>query len=114
MGLGIELCEFFFRAIANLARRIGTSDWPVLTAIVSKSETRETFWGCIVIAVHYKYRNADRRFEGTHKQPFIFKNYAEAYLRRFPGGSEFSVRIDPKHPSFSIPANWKVTRQELL
>jgi hypothetical protein len=100
--------EFFFWTIVNLVRRVGTSKWPVFRAVVSKSERRKPGMGCTVIAIHYKYRNADMRREGTHKEPFIFDNYAEAYLRRFHGGSEFSVRVNPKDPSHSIPANRKI------
>lgn len=107
MGLGIRFIEFFFRAIANLARRIGSDHWPICRAIVSKSELHKSFWGCIVVAVHYEYRNAGERFEGSHRQPFIFDNYAQAYLRRHPGGSEFPIRISPKHSSHSIPENWR-------
>lgn len=105
-GLVIDIIiEFFFRTIVNLARRIGTSKWPVVTAIVSKSEKRPyPGLGCTVIVIHYKYRNADMRYEGTHKEPFIFDNYAEAYLRRFPSGSVFPVLVSPKHSSYSIPA----------
>jgi len=96
--------EFFFRMVVNLIRRIGTSKWPVVTAIVSKSERRDTGMGCTVIILHYKYRSADMRLEGTHKEPFISDNYATAYLRRFPGGSEFPVRINPKNRAESIQA----------
>ena len=102
------IIEFFCRTIVNLIRRIGTSSWPVVTAIVSKSEKRDSGIGCTVIIIHYKYRNADLRSEGTHKEPFLFDNYAQAYLRRFPGGSEFPVRVNPKDPSKSIPADRKI------
>jgi hypothetical protein len=103
-GLVLDIViEFFFRMSVNLLHRIGTSKWPVVTAIVSNSEKRPyPGLGCTVIVIHYKYRNADMRYEGTHKEPFIFGNYAEAYLRRFPGGSEFLVRVNPKDPSESI------------
>ena len=109
-GLVIDIyLEFFFRAIVNLIRRIGTGNWPVITAIVSNSEKRPyPGLGCTVIVIHYKYRNAEMRYEGTHKEPFIFNNYADAYLRRFPGGSDFSVRVDPKDPSHSIPADREI------
>ena len=109
-GLVIDIVvEFFFRMSVNLLQRIGTSKWPVVTAIVSKSEKRDSAMGCTVIVIQYKYRNADMRYEGTHKEPFMsFDNYAEAYLRRFPGGSEFPVRVNPKDPSCSIPAERKI------
>ena len=107
-GTGIvAFIEFFLRTTVNLARRFGTSDWPVVTAIVSKSERRGSGLYAVIV-IHYKYRNAEMRWEGTHKEPFIFANYAEAYLRRFPGGSEFPVRVDPIDPSCSIPANRKI------
>lgn len=97
-----------FWTIVNLIRRIGSSNWPVVTAIVSKSERRKPTMECTVIVIHYKYRNAEMRYEGTHKEPFFFDNYAEAYLRRFPGGSEFPVRVNPKDRSRSIPATRKI------
>jgi hypothetical protein len=100
--------EFFFRTITNLIRRIGAGNWPVVTSIISKSERRESGMGCAVIVIHYKYRNADLRGEGIHKEPFLFDNCADAYLRRFPGGSEFSVRVNPKNISCSIPADRKI------
>ncbi len=107
-GLVIDIIiEFLFRTIGNGFQRILTSDWPVITAIVSESERREPGMGCTVIVIHYNYRYAEMRYEGTHKEPFLFDNYADAYLRRFPGGSEFPVRVNPNDLSRSIPANRK-------
>jgi hypothetical protein len=110
-GLVIDIfIEFFFRVSVNLLRRVGTSNWPVVTAIVSYSEKRPyPGLGCTVIVIHYKYRNAEIRYEGTHKEPFMsFDNYAKAYLKRFSGGSAFPVRVNPIEPSHSIPADRKV------
>jgi hypothetical protein len=103
-GLVLDIyIEFFFRTIVNLVRRIGTSNWPAVTAIVSKSDKRDSGMGCTVIVIHYKFRNAELRCEGTHKEPFLFDNYADAYLRRFPGGAEFAVHVNPNEPSKSVP-----------
>ena len=109
-GLVIDIIiEFLFRTSVNLLQRIGSSKWPVVTAIVSNSEKRPyPGLGCTVIVIHYKYRNAEMRWEGTYKEPFLFGNYAQAYLNRFPGGYEFPVRVNPKDPSHSIPANRKI------
>jgi hypothetical protein len=100
--------ELFLRIAIKFSRRIGTGNWPSYTATVVSSKLDETFTGCILVVIHYKYRSADSRFEGTYKQPFIFKNYAEAYLRRYPGGSEFPVIASPKQSSYSIPAEGKI------
>jgi hypothetical protein len=108
-GLVIDIIiEFFFRMSVNLLQRIGTSKWPVVTAIVSESERREPGMGCTVVVIRYRYRNMDTRCEGVHKEPFFFDNYANAYLRRFPAGSEFAVRVNPKDPSYSIPAEGEI------
>jgi hypothetical protein len=42
-------------------------------------------------------------------QPFLFDNYAGAYLRRYPGGTEFPGIVSPKHPDYSIPIEGKIT-----
>lgn len=98
--------EFLIRTIVNFVRRIGTSGWPAITGIISKSEQKKFIFGFgDVIVIHYKYRNADKRFEGVHKEPFIFDNCAKAYLHRFPGGDDISVCVSPKNPSRSILAN---------
>ena len=104
----IRFIEFFVRVAIKFARRIGTGDWPTTDAIVVSSKLGQAFSGCDLVIIHYKYRNADKRFEGTFKQPFIYDNYAKAYLRRYPGGSEFPVSVSPKHPSYSIPVEGKI------
>jgi hypothetical protein len=98
--------EFFFRTVALWVNRLTASDWPVKNAVVVESRLREPGMGCRVVVIRYQYRNADERCEGTHKQPFIFDNYADAYLRQFPGGAEFPVRINPKNRAESIQAEW--------
>lgn len=100
--------EFFVRLAMKFAQRIGTDRWLALDAIVISSELKTSPTGCSLVVIHYKYRNAENRFEGTFKQPFVFHNYAEAYLRRYPGGSKFPVVVSPQKPSCSIPAEGKI------
>ncbi len=100
--------EFLVRIAIKFARRIATGDWTAINAIVVSSTLKTTFTGCILVIIHYKYRNADERFEGSYRQPFIFRNYAEAYLRRYPGGSELPIIVSPRHPSSSIPIEGKI------
>jgi hypothetical protein len=103
-----RLIEFFLRLAFKFARRIGTGDWPVYKSIVIYSRLETSFTGCLVVTIRYKYRNADTRYDGTYKQPFVNVNYAEAYLRRHPGGSEFPVIVSPHLPSWSIPVEGKI------
>jgi len=109
MGFGLgRLIEFFLRLAIKFARRIGTGDWPVYNSIVIYSRLETSFTGCLVVIIHYKYRNAGERYDSTYRQPFANRNYAEAYLRRHPGGSEFPVIVSPHQPSWSIPVEGRI------
>jgi hypothetical protein len=109
-GTGLfTFIELVIRTAINLVRRIGTSRWPVIDAIISRSEQRGfTFGFGRVVVLRYKYRNADQRFEGVYREPFYFNNYATAYLNRFPGGTAFPVRVNPKDGTRSVPDDPKV------
>jgi hypothetical protein len=37
------------------------------------------------------------------KKPFIYENYAEAYARHHPAGSELRIHVDPQDPTRSFP-----------
>jgi hypothetical protein len=104
-GTGLfTLIELVIRTVINLVRRIGTSGWPVIDATISRSEQRDFISGLgRVVVLRYKYRNADQRFEGVYGEPFYYDNYATAYLNRFPGGTIFAVRVNPKNASRSVP-----------
>ena len=113
MGFGIEVfVEYFFREAEFRVKRLAASRWPVVDAIVIESKVRDSVMGCRVIVIRYRYRNSDERFEGTHKEPFFFDNYAAAYLNRFPGGSAFPVRVNPKDHSKSIQAEIPTFQKE--
>lgn len=109
-GTGLfTFIELVIRLAINLVRRIGTGDWPVIDAIISRSEQGDFIGGFgRVVILRYKYRNANERFEGVYREPFYFDNYATAYLNRFPGGTTFPIRVDPKDFSRSVPDNPKV------
>jgi len=109
-GTGLfTLIEIVVRTAINLVRRIGTSGWPVIDAIISRSEQSDLILGFgRVVVLRYKYRNANQRFEGVYREPFYYPNYATAYLSRFPGGTTIPVRVNPKDASRSVPDNPKV------
>jgi hypothetical protein len=102
------LIEFFVRLAIKFARRLGTSGWHLFDAIVVSSERKTSFTGCTLVIIRYKYRNSGLGFEGAFKQPFVNRNYADAYLRRHPGGSEIPVLVDLRDPSRSIPAEGRI------
>ena len=80
-----------------------------MDATISRSEQRDFILGFgRVVVLRYKYRNADQRFEGVYEEPFYYDNYATAYLNRFPGGTSFPVRINPKNAARSVADHPKV------
>lgn len=60
-------------------------------------------YGCDVAVIRYQYSVAGERYEDVYKEPFFFKNYGEACLRRFPTGVDYPVRAMPGDPSISVP-----------
>ena len=96
-GLVLDIFfEYFFRSAWISMRRMAASSRPVIDATVIESRKRDFGFGRTVILIRYRYRNGEERFEATHKEPFLFDNFAAAYLNRFPGGSAFPVRVNPK------------------
>jgi hypothetical protein len=96
MGTGvITFIEFFFRTVVNGIRRIGSNNWPVVTAIVSNSERRGS-GGYTVIVIQYKYRNAEMRYEGSHKEPFFLVIMLRRIWAAFPAVPSSACGAIPK------------------
>ena len=96
--------EFLVRIIIKFVRRLGTRDWRSFSGTVISSELKRSWTGCLIVEIRCRYRNADKRFEGTFKQPFVNRNYANAFHQRYPGGSELAVLVSPNDPSRFICA----------
>jgi hypothetical protein len=62
-------------------------------------------YGCDLAVVRYEYSVAGERYKGVYKEPFLFRNYGEAYPRRFPEGVDYPVRVKPNDPSKSVPVS---------
>ena len=94
--------EYFVRSILNLWRDATGRAWRPVTATVVSSTAAENGMGCYVVEVQYRYKLLGERYTGTHKEPFVFRNYQDAYLRHFPGGSDYPIRVNPKDQSKSV------------
>jgi hypothetical protein len=103
-GLVIDIyVEFLFRAMARMFNEFRSRTWPVVTATVTGSSYVKAGYGCDVAVVCYEYLVAGETYEDLYKEPFLFRNYGEAYPRRFPVGVDYPVRVEPGNPSKSVP-----------
>lgn len=103
-GLVLDiLLEFLFRSMARILNILCSHTWPVITGSMAGPCFMPAQHSCEVAVIRYQYSVADERYEGVYKEPFLFKNYGEAYLRRFPTGVDHPVRVKPGDPSISVP-----------
>jgi len=105
-GLVLDIfVEFLFRIMARVFNEIRSQTWPVVTATVTGSGYVSADFGCDVAVIRYEYSVAGERYKGVYKEPFLFRNYGEAYPRRFPEGVDYPVRVKPNDPSKSVPVS---------
>jgi hypothetical protein len=98
------LIEFLIRLAINSFRKAGSRSWPVTTATVTRASMDKGHTGGSQMAVvTYRYVVADERFSGSYKEPFLIGGFGEDYLRRFPVGSDYPVRLNPSDPTKSVP-----------
>ena|SRR5215469_560121 len=98
------LIEFLIRMAINTFRKARSRSWPVITATVTGSRMDKGHSGGSQIAVVvYGYVAANERFSASYKEPFLFDGFGEDYIRRFPVGCDYPVRLNPSDPSNSFP-----------
>jgi hypothetical protein len=85
-------------------RDAASSSWPTVPGTVVRSHLEKPGIGCMYVAIQYKYKFNFERHGGALNKPYCYAtNYAEAYARHHPGGSELKVRVSPKNPARSFP-----------
>jgi|SRR5580658_4702994 hypothetical protein len=100
--------DIFVAFIARWAiifwRKAASHDWPTVSGTVIRCHLEKPGFGCMYVAIEYKYKVNWERHHGALNKPYCYAaNYAEAYARHHSGGSELKVRVDPKNPTRSFP-----------
>jgi hypothetical protein len=81
-----------------------SSNWPTVPGTVVRCHLEKPGIGCMYVALQYKYKFNFERHDGALNKPYCYAtNYAEAYARHHPSGSELKVRVSPKNPTRSFP-----------
>jgi Protein of unknown function (DUF3592) len=87
----------FWRAAISRGR-------PAVSGTVVRSHLEKPGFGCMYVVIEYKYKSNWERYHSVLNKPYAHAtNYAEAYVRHHPAGSELRVRVDPKTPTRSFP-----------
>jgi hypothetical protein len=94
---------FIVRWIVIFWRQAGSHRWPKVTGTVIRCHLEKPGIGCRYVVLSYKFKMNFERYHGSIKKPYFYDNYAEAYIRRFAGGSKLEIRVDPKDPTRSCP-----------
>jgi len=103
-GLVLDIyVAFIVRWIMIFWRRAESHRWPTVTGTVVRCHLEKPGVGCMYVVLSYKFKMNFERYHGSIKKPYIYDNYAEAYVRHFAGGSELEIRVDPNDPTRSCP-----------
>jgi hypothetical protein len=94
--------EWFIRMVVNDVRMLRSRSWPVVNGAVFDSACPRANGGCHVADVYYDYSFSGQTFSGIHEEPFVIHSSGEEYLRQFPTGSNYPVRVNPRDPSKSV------------
>lgn len=103
-GLVIDIVVgFLVRWLVILWRKAQSHDWPTVPGRVVRSHFEQPGYGGSYVEVRFKYKIDGERYQGILRKPFIFENYADAFVRHHPADSELRVHVDPKDPARSFP-----------
>lgn len=100
-GLVLDiLVGYFFRAISNWWKALGSSKWPSAPATVTANPVESRGYGGTKIEVVYSYRLRGELYTGMHTEPCFGSGLD--FIQRFPKGRTFVVRVKPNSPDLSV------------
>jgi|ERR1035438_648604 hypothetical protein len=103
-GLVIDIyVAFIVRWIIIYWRNARSHGWPTVTGSVVRCRLERPGYGCDYVVLEYKYKMNFERYHGSIKKPYIYENYAEAYVRHLLADRELGIRVDPNDPNRSVP-----------
>ena len=103
-GLVLDIyVEFILRWIVLWWRKAGSRGWQEVTGTIVSCQLERPGFGCARVVLRYKYKWDFERYQGVIKKPYIYDNYADAYMRHHPPDSELRIRVDPSRPARSVP-----------
>jgi hypothetical protein len=103
-GLVIDIyIGFLVRWLVLVWRKTESSEWPTVAGTIVRCHFEECGYGGDYVVLSYKYKVDCERFHGEMRKPYMYANYAEAFVRHHPEESELRIHVDPKNPMRSFP-----------
>lgn len=103
-GLVIDIyVAFVVRWIIILWRKARSHGWATVTGTVVSCHLEKPGYGCDYAVLRYKYKMNFERYQGSIKKPYVYDNYADAYIRHRAADSELRIRVDQNDPTRSVP-----------
>jgi hypothetical protein len=94
---------FMLRSLVILWRDLASRKWPAIAGTIVRCHFERRGYGGDYVELRYRYKSNSERFQGLVKKPYIYPNYAEAFVHHHPGGGEIRVRVNPEIPAQSFP-----------
>ena len=94
---------FTLRWLVLLWRGVASGKWPTVAGTIIRCEFEKHGYGGDYVVLRYKYKVDFERFQGAIKKPYIYPNYADAFVRHHPADGELRVHVDPNDPTRSFP-----------
>ena len=94
---------FIVRWMIILWRKSVSYKWPTVSGTIVRCQFEKHGYGGDYVVLQYKYKADLERFHGVMKKPFLYPNYADAFVRHHPADGELRIHVDPKTPTRSFP-----------
>ena len=95
-GLVIDIVlDFVARSLLRCSRWFRSTNWPRITARVTRSEIVDPNLGCIFVRLCYEAISERLQQEECVEIPFFFRESAKSFARAYPDGCIVCVREAP-------------------
>lgn len=86
-----------------LWRKTVSYKWPTVPGTIVRCHFEEHVYGGDYVVLQYKYKVSWERFHGVLNKPYIYPNYADAFVRHHPANGKLRIHVDPRNPARSFP-----------
>jgi hypothetical protein len=97
----VRILFYLLRSIRTWLASSGARKWATAAAIVTEDPVRVAGFPGSTVEVVYSYSVGGELYTGLHEEP-EFTGSGSEYMKRFPKGRSFVVRVKPGQPEVSV------------
>jgi hypothetical protein len=94
---------FMVRWLVICWRNFASRSWPTVSGTIVRCYFEKCGYGGSYVVLQYKYKANFERYRGEIRRPYIYPNYADAFVRHHSEDTEVEIHVDPKDPTRSFP-----------